>query len=387
MSPADAPAERWTILPLLKTTAEYFAGKGVDSPRLDAELLLAAALGVQRIELYTQYDRELSDAELARYRALVGRRGRREPVAYLVGGREFYGLEFRVTPAVLVPRPESETLVEEALRFLRARPAPLRLLDVGTGSGCLAVSLLQACPGARAVATDISAEALAVAAENARRHGVEERLELRRGSLYEPAGGEVFDLVVCNPPYVDPQAPDLMPEVRDYEPREALYAEEQGRALYRPLAAGLGAVLAADGLGLFELGAGQAEFVAERFAAAGFAHVDAVPDMSGRPRALRAARRPLAAAAAVTEPPAEYTYEPIAEPRPLLEDPSPAAGPPAMEEPPAPAPGAELTYEPLSRTPAEEAALRRLLDEYAEGGDEEAAAGGDEEADAPPPEV
>ncbi len=381
---ASAPDAAWTVGSLLKTTAAYFAEKGVDSARLDAELLLARALGCDRIHLYTGHDRMLTPAELDAYRALVRRRGAREPLAYIVGEKEFYGRAFGVTRAVLIPRPETEGLVDAALAWRDARGAgALRVLDLGTGSGCLAVTIAATWPDAAVTATDCSAAALAVARANADRHGVADRIAFREGDLFAalPADAAPFDLVLCNPPYVDRDDDRTAPDVKRYEPPEALYADEGGRAILRRLAEGLGAHLAAEGLALVEIGADQAEAAAALFRAAGFAAVTVLTDLAGRARIVRIAR----AAPAPDAPPAEYTYEPVPEQarlleaeaaaargeytvEPIAEDPADvdAAGDSALEA------AAGPVYDAPSPAPAAgAAALERLLDAYAEGGDDD----------------
>jgi len=339
----------WTVLPLLKTAAEYLAGKGVPSARLDAELLLARALGCSRIELYTASDRPVDEPTRAKLRELVRRRAEREPVAYILGGKEFYGRAFQVSPAVLVPRPETELLVAEALAWARAREREaLSILDLGTGSGCLAVTLACELPGARVTATDASEDALHVAARNVARYELTGRVDLRAGAGFEPVAGDRFDLVVCNPPYV-PEHDAVDPEVR-HEPPEAVFAGADGLDAYRALAPGLADALEARGLALFELGAGQAGAVCELLRAAGFAHVDTRPDPAGHERVLRVCREPLPGREAGGE--IRYEMEPL------------AAGRDVSERAPR-----ERRPEP-DREAARRAALEAQLDAWAEGGDE-----------------
>lgn len=226
-------SEAWTIGRLLKWTADYLGQHGADSPRLEAELLLAAARGCQRIELYTAFDETPPEAVRTAFRELVRRRADGAPVAYLLGRREFFSLPFKVTPDVLIPRPETEHLVIAALDLARAKAAGgagLRLVDVGTGSGAIAVSLAKHLAGAQVTAVDLSAAALAVAAENVATHGVGERVNLVEGDLLGPFPAEpTFDLIASNPPYVSSaEWAELVPGVRDFEPRQALEAGPAG---------------------------------------------------------------------------------------------------------------------------------------------------------------
>lgn len=280
--------ESWTVLKVLKWTSGYLAERGIDSGRLDAELLLADLLQLDRVGLYLNFDRPLDAEELGRFRERVGRRARREPLQYILGRTEFWSLPFRVSPAVLVPRPDTEVLVEEALS--RAAPAA-RILDVGTGSGAIAVALAHELQEARVTAVDISAEALAVAGQNARDNSVEERIILVRADLQALPEGE-FDLVVANPPYIaEGELAELMPEVRDYEPQLALAGGTDGLDAYRALARQAPGLLAAGGWLLVEIGAGQAVAVRELLAAAGLEEVFTRDDYAGLPRVVGGRRR------------------------------------------------------------------------------------------------
>lgn len=228
-----AAEEPWTIGRLLKWTTDYLTQQGADSPRLDAELLLAEALGCPRIQLYARFGEEPAEAPRARFRQLVRQRAEGAPVAYLLGRREFFSLSFRVTPEVLIPRPETELVVVQALDLLKQRPAgatPPRVADVGTGSGAIAVCLARHHPEVRVTAVDVSPAALAVARENAKAHGVAERVELLESDLLAGLPSDArFDLVVSNPPYVrSAEWAALARDVRDYEPRGALEAGPEG---------------------------------------------------------------------------------------------------------------------------------------------------------------
>lgn len=283
-APAAPPI--WTIKALLAATVDHLRKKGIESARLDAELLLAHALGCGRIDLLVRYDEVPADADRAAFRELVRRRADRWPTAYLIGRREFYLLPFEVTPAVLIPRPETETLVLKALELVKGNPAP-RVLDLGTGSGCVAVSVAHRCKGAAVTAVDVSPDALAVARRNADRNGVADRVTFRQGDLFGPVpAGTAFDLIVSNPPYVTPgELADLAPEVRDHEPRLALDGGPDGLAFYRRIAADAGRFLNPGGWLAVEIGATQADVVRAIFEGApGFGGVQVVKDMGGRPR-------------------------------------------------------------------------------------------------------
>ena len=282
----------WTVLQLVLWSADYLAGKGVEHGRLDAEHLLAHALGKTRLQLYLEFERPLKPGELAAYKPLLLRRARREPLQYVIGRAVFRDLDLAVDPRVLVPRPETEALVERVLEWAHGRE-DLEAVDVGTGSGCVALALLSEGPFRRVVATDISREALAVAASNARTAGLADRLELRAGALWSPLGpDEGFDLVVSNPPYVaDAERTGLQPEVRDWEPAVALFAGPSGLEVLEALAEGAGEWVRAGGLLALEVGLGQADAVAERIRrAGGFGPPSVGLDLAGRRRIVTAVR-------------------------------------------------------------------------------------------------
>jgi len=231
--------EPWTVGRLLEWTTAYFKGRGTDSPRLEAEVLLAESLGCRRIELYTTFDEVPGEQSRAAFRELVTRRAQGVPVAYLTGQREFYSLRFRVTPDVLVPRPETEFLVITLLDLARQRPAAeqITVCDVGTGSGVIAICVAKHAANCRATALDISPGALRVARANAVEHGVEDRIEFIESDLFDklpPA--ERFDFIVSNPPYVSAAEMEaLAPEVKDYEPRLALLGGGRGTEVIEAL--------------------------------------------------------------------------------------------------------------------------------------------------------
>ncbi len=227
----------WTIKHLLKVTSDYLKEKGIESPRLTAEVLLAHQLDVRRVTLYLNFDKPLTEAEISGYRSLIRRRLKREPLQYITGIQEFCSLKFHVNTQVLIPRPESELLVEQAICIVNSiktttsKDESPMILDLGTGSGALAVSVAKMLPQARVWATDISKGALGVARYNAKANGVLDRIEFRQGDLWEPLKGrdQIFDIILSNPPYVAAENySELIPEVRDYEPRLALEGREKG---------------------------------------------------------------------------------------------------------------------------------------------------------------
>ncbi len=263
---------------MLSWTREYLAGKGVENARLEAEWMLCAALGMDRVGLYVNYDKPLTSPELNGFRGMVGRRAKREPLQYILGSQDFFGLDFEVTPGVLIPRHDTETLVREALA--RA-PGAATILDIGVGSGCIAIALAKNLPGAEVSGVDPSPRALVLAERNAHRHQVS--LDLLCGSLFDPVRGRRFDLVVSNPPYI-PAADlaGLQPEVRDYEPREALDGGGDGLDYYRRIIPAAAAHLNAGGWLIVEIGIGQARAVLELFEKAGdFSEVFTARDPGG----------------------------------------------------------------------------------------------------------
>jgi release factor glutamine methyltransferase len=261
-----ANVEKWDVLKVLNWTKGYLAEKGVENPRLEAEWMLCEALSLDRVGLYLNFDKPLSDAELALYRGMVARRGRREPLQYILGSQEFMGLEFRVTPAVLIPRHDTEVLVTEAVK----RGDGCRsILDIGTGSGCVAVAIAKALPETEVSTVDVSGEAIEVARGNAERNGVS--VQFFRGSLFEPFAGKRFDMVVSNPPYItSADLATLQQEVRDFEPVGALDGGADGLDFYRRITAEAPAHLNPGGWLLFEVGAGQAGEVLELLNSGGF---------------------------------------------------------------------------------------------------------------------
>lgn len=276
-------SETWTLLKLLRWMTDYFTEKGIDNPRLDAELLLAYVLRLDRLGLYLNYDRPLLATELEAIRPLVKRRGQREPLQYLMGYVEFWSLEFAVTPATLIPRADTEILVEEALARAESEG---QLLDVGTGSGAIVISLASELSNWQMTGLDISAEALEVAQQNLEKHQVAVQVQLLQGDLAE-LPRQKYDLIVSNPPYIAHQEWDkLMPEVRCFEPRIALLADNEGLACYQYLASQAPSRLKSNGWLLVEVGYTQAEEVKVLFSNAGLDDVFIREDYSGHPRVV-----------------------------------------------------------------------------------------------------
>ena len=291
---ASSAGDAWTILRMILWSAEYLTEKGVEAGRLDAEWLLSTALGIDRLQLYLQYDRPLSPEEREAFKPLLRRRASREPLQYIIGRAAFRQFELKTDPRVLIPRPETEVLVQEVLDWAAAAGRSLgRVWDMGTGTGAVALSLAVegACTGV--VATDSSPEALSVAADNAERYDVGGLVEFREGSLFESLEeGERFDIIVANPPYIaEGERAELQPEVRDWEPPQALFAGEDGLDVIRQLVAGAPAHLLAGGLLALECGLGQAEGIATDLKATGaFVAVRIRLDLTGRPRFVIAQR-------------------------------------------------------------------------------------------------
>lgn len=275
----------------IAAASDALARAGIASARLDAELLMAAAAGVSRAAIVSGAARIGADA-IERFERMLARREAREPLAYIVGYREFFSLELAVRPGVLIPRPETETVVEAALDFLRERP-DAAVLDIGTGSGAIAIAIAANAPAARIVAVDISKVSLEVAADNARRHRCAGRIALRRSDCFAGLETDVppFDLIVSNPPYLAArELAALAPDVRDFEPRVALTDGRDGLEFYRRIAAGVARWLGRDGEMIVEVGAGQAEAVEVILRAAGLAASGRRRDLAGVERVVRARR-------------------------------------------------------------------------------------------------
>ena len=289
MTASDPKPQTWTILELLRWTTRHFASLGIETPRLDAECLLAFALGVDRMRLYLDFDKPASPAERAAYRELVRRRAdERVPVAQLIGVKEFWSLPLLVTADVLSPRPDTETLVAAALDRLPECDADARILEIGTGSGAVALALASERPRARITATDVSPAALKVAERNAQKLGFEGRIEFVEGSLFGPVLGRRFELVVSNPPYLaESERSQLAPELA-HEPDVALFAGPDGLAIVRELVTGCAAFLAPEGGFALELAPEQAPTVAHWLREAGWGDVVTHRDFAQRPRVVSA---------------------------------------------------------------------------------------------------
>jgi len=276
-----------TVLEVIQRSAEFLAKKGVDSPRLQIELLLARVLQVPRLKLYLDFERKLSGSELESVRELVKRRGNREPLQHLLGSTSFCGLEIKVNGHVLVPRPETELLAVRARQFLATlNPQPSTALDFGTGSGCIAIVLSVRCASARLHAADISPEAINVACENAVLHGVAGHIQFHLGDGFAALPqGLSFDLIVANPPYIPSAEIDsLAPEVRDYDPRPALDGGADGLDFYRRLAAEAPGFLRPAGRMMLESGDGQTERIGEIVVRHKWVVESVEADYTGRPR-------------------------------------------------------------------------------------------------------
>lgn len=303
-SPTPAPANEWTVRKVLEWTTGHLKKHGSDTPRLDAEILLAYSRGCQRIQLYTAYDETLSDAVRAKMRELVQRRAQAEPVAYLVGHREFFSLDFHVTKDVLIPRPDTETLVIEILegvKQLAARRAesgdatPIQILDLCTGSGCVAISVAKRSQMSKlnvhVTATDLSAAALAIAAENAVKHGVQDVITFAEGDLFASLSPDSrFDIIASNPPYIPTaEIATLDAEVAKHEPLLALDGGVSGFVVMDRLIEGAPSYAAPNALFLMELSPEQADTATEKLTAAGrYSDVTVCRDLAARPRVMKA---------------------------------------------------------------------------------------------------
>lgn len=287
-----------TISDIIERTTSFFQQKGIESARLDAQLLVAHALGKSRLDLYLNFDYPLNDDELARTRELVRRRGAREPVAYILGEKEFAGRMFKVGPGVLVPRPDTEILVEQVHALLtefapggEGEPAVIQLLEFGVGSGAIAVSLAADNPNVWVTATEIDERAAETARQNAAVHTVADRVDVRLQSDFTGIEGP-FHGIVSNPPYIDPaEKPDLEPEVAQYEPAQALFAENNGLRWYEFLAAQAARLLCPGGFLAVEIGFRQAESVSRIFAHHGLTDIEIAQDYADHDRVVYGRRR------------------------------------------------------------------------------------------------
>lgn len=292
----------WTITALLDTTKKFLSDKGCESARLDAELLLAHALEMPRLHLYLNFDRPLTAPELNAYRNLVKRRAAREPVAYITGQKEFYSRPFKVTRDVLIPRPETEILVEEVLKCLKSDPpsprAKLHGLEIGLGSGCIAITLLCECPDLKMTAIEISPAAAKIARENAKTHKVEERLQIVVADFLNdnwkdwlPQSLESFDFLISNPPYATTEEiKKLMPDVRDHEPHLALDGGNNGLDFYRLIAQRAKDLMKSKGLIAVEIGENQGQSVPKIFSEHDLKNIKVIKDYAGLDRVVRSSQ-------------------------------------------------------------------------------------------------
>jgi release factor glutamine methyltransferase len=284
----------WTILNLLKWATGYFTSHGIDSPRATAEILLAHLLNLKRIDLYLRFDQPLQKNELAGFKALIKRRVNREPVAYIVGTKEFWSLEVAVNPHVLIPRPDTETLVETALKYLSPADPPQEpsglVLELGTGSGAIVLALATERPSYRYIATDISLKALETAQANTRHHHLESIVQFAAGNWLEPFSPHqpIFDMIVSNPPYIPSESiPGLQPEVSRFEPILALDGQIDGLHAIRQILFSAHLLLKPRGVMLLEMGFDQKAGVTDLIQSCGFyAHFDFIKDYAGHDRVV-----------------------------------------------------------------------------------------------------
>ncbi len=286
--------QNWTIQKLLNWITEYFTERGIDSPRLNAELLLSHVVGLKRIELYTQFEKIVAKEQLDRLHDLVKRAGQHEPIAYIIGRTEFYSLQLYVTPDCMIPRPETELLVERAIEFLRKRSSRHFVCDLGTGSGCIAIAIARNYPDADITATDISEAALKIAAKNIEKYQLGDRIRLLCGDLFDPIMSQPdvdeFDLIVCNPPYVSAvEFEKLDKTIKDYEPKLALYAGEDGLDICRRIVKKVDQLLKSDAALMLEVGYNQGQAVRELLEQAKcFSEITIEKDFSNNDRVVTA---------------------------------------------------------------------------------------------------
>ncbi len=284
--------QKWSLIELLNWTTAYLTEKEFEEPRLNAERLLAHALGLSRIELYTNFDRPLTPVELSAFKALLKRRLTHEPLQYIIGETEFFSLPFKVTPAVLIPRPETELLLEQVIEHCRANYSQdeiIEILEIGAGSGCISVALAKNIDNVQVTAVDISRDALAIAAGNAEAHDVQvvfhERDALRP---WPPEYLNAFDIVVSNPPYVSfSEYENLPPEIKNYEPKIGLLGGNDGLDFYRKFSNILPTLLKANAYAFFEIGERQAASVKNIYSDSGFSSIQIIDDLAGKNRIVK----------------------------------------------------------------------------------------------------
>lgn len=278
-----------TVDEALSDGAKKLAAAGVPEPRMEAASLMALALRRDKAFLIAHPEYEPNGSEIGRFSSYISRRASREPFQYISGVQEFFGLDFVVSPDVLIPRPETELLVEAAIKVLGDSGGESRFCDVGTGSGCIAISILCNVPGSTGLGLDISERALAVARTNSERHHVSDRLQLTQSNVLEAAGSEEFDLIVSNPPYVPAnELPTLQVEVRNFEPHSALSDGNDGLSVIRTIVDQAPAHLKKGGFLMMEIGFGQAENVLKMFLPRLWSDVVIIPDLQGIPRTVKA---------------------------------------------------------------------------------------------------
>ena len=282
-----------TVHDILNEATHDFEAADIPSARLDAEVLLSFCLGCDRLEFYKNPDMTISETQLAVFRNLIARRLQWEPVAYITGRKEFWTFVLEVNSSVLIPRPDTEVIVEEALNVCRKMDSSeIKILDIGTGSGAIALALASEITGAKVVATDISSEALNMAQKNAAALGLKEKIDFRHGNLFEPVNG-FFDIIICNPPYISARVYEKLPTgVKDYEPREALWAGKSGLEFYEKLIYQAAGFVQKNGWLLLEIGAKQEAGVRGIMEAAGFYDgIEMRKDYAGLPRVIKARRK------------------------------------------------------------------------------------------------
>jgi release factor glutamine methyltransferase len=280
----------WTPLKIIQWAVPYLNQKGISNARFDIETLIAFALRIDRLKVYLQFDRPLDSSELSLIRELLKRRAQHEPMQYIIGKREFYGISFTVSPSVLIPRPETEQLVEQAIQYLKGISEEKRMvLDLGTGSGCIALSIVKNV-SCQVWAVDISEKALAIAKDNADILGLEGVVQWRKGSWFSaltPNDPDQFQVIVSNPPYIAlNEMGELAPEVKGFEPPEALFAGESGLEAFRDLAQNMGKRLVSGGIALIEINSHRYEAISELFKGPGWKET-LYPDLQGLPRVLK----------------------------------------------------------------------------------------------------
>jgi release factor glutamine methyltransferase len=288
---------QWTIQKLLNWITEYFTEKALDAPRLSAELLISHVLDMKRIDLYTQFENPVAKPHLDKLHELVKRAAGNEPIQYLIGKTEFYSIELAVAPDCLIPRPETELLVQRSIEFLRKRTGHQFVCDLCTGCGCIAVAIAKNFPDAKVLATDICDKALEIAARNIENYKLKDRIQLLQGDLFEPIVPQLdvtnFDLIVCNPPYVShDEFEQLEPNVKDYEPKLALLAGADGLDVYRRIVDSIDQFLKDDAALIMEIGYAQGPAIREMLEQSGiFAEIKIEKDLNNNDRVVTATRK------------------------------------------------------------------------------------------------